>query len=55
MLDDTSFIWYTEDCWHVATRYQQYRGKDAEELLDALQGSDTSDVVPGQIEGSPFQ
>jgi predicted transcriptional regulator len=55
ILEDTGYFRYTEDGWHVATRYQQYRGEEAEELLDALHGSDTSDVVPARIEDSPFE
>jgi hypothetical protein len=55
ILQDTGYFRYTGDRWHVATQYNEYRGQEAEELLDALHGSDTSDVVPAPIESSPFE
>ena len=55
ILEDTGYFRYTGDGWHVATQYNEYRGEEAEQLLDALHGSDTSDVVPVPIESSPFE
>jgi hypothetical protein len=54
ILEDTGYFRYTEDSWHVATKYNEYRGLEAQELLEELEESDTSDVVLAPIESWPF-
>jgi hypothetical protein len=54
VLNDTGYFRYTDDGWHVATQYEEYRGEKAQALLDALHDSTASDVFPAPIEESPF-